>query len=77
MSKEESVRHTARTATARIVIYVEGGVVQSVLSDTPGVKAMIIAYDNEKAGDDRADRSFELVEVNEPYIQRTIQGTEE
>ena len=96
MSKEESVRHTARTAIARIVIYVEGGVVQSVLSDTPPiviyveggvvqsvlsdtprVTAMIVDYDNEKAGDDRASRSFELVEVNQPYIQITIQGTEE
>ena len=77
MSKEESVRHTASASKARIVIYVGGGVVQSVLSDTPGVTTMIVDYDNEEAGDDRADRSFELVEVNKPYIEETIQGTEE
>ena len=50
---------------------------QSVLSDTPGINAMIIDHDNEKAGDDRAGRSFELVEVNDPHIKKTIQGTEE
>ena len=77
MRKEETARHTVRTATARIVIYVEGGIVQSVLSDSPGVDAMIVDYDNEKAGDDRASRSFESVEVNSPYIERTIQGIEE
>ena len=61
----------------RIVIYVEGGIVQSVLSDTTGVEAMIVDYDNEKAGDDPACRSFEPVEANPEYIRKTIRGIEE
>jgi hypothetical protein len=77
MSKKESARHVRRTATVRIVIYVEGGIVQSVLSDTADVEAMIVDYDNENAGDDRASRAFELIEVNKPYIETTIQGMEE
>lgn len=77
MNKGENTPHAARATAVRIVIYVEGGIVQSVLSDTPGIKAMIVDYDSEKAGDDRAGRSFELVEVNKPYIETTIQGTEE
>lgn len=77
MREQETAGHTARTATARIVIYVEGGIVQSVLSDSPGVEAMIVDYDNEKAGEDPANRSFESVDVNKPYIETTIQGIEE
>ena len=61
----------------RIVIYVDGGVVQSVLSDTAGVEAMIVDYDNEKSGDDPACRSFEPVDVNPEYIRKTIKGIEE
>ena len=40
----------AATKTSRIVIYVDGGIVQDVLADTPGVEAMIVDYDNERAG---------------------------
>ena len=64
-------------AKPRIVIYVEGGVVQCVLSDTAGVEAMIVDYDNEKAGDDPACRSFEPVNVHPEYIDNTIRGIEE
>jgi len=63
--------------TVRIVIYVDGGIVQNVLSNTAGVEAMIVDYDNEKAGDDPACRSFEPVEVNTEYIRKTIRGIEE
>jgi len=38
---------------------------------------MIVDYDNEKAGDDPACRSFEPVEVNTEYIRKTIRGIEE
>lgn len=61
----------------RIVIYIDGGIVQDVLTDTAGVEAMIVDYDNEKAGDDKALRSFEPVDVNPQYIEKTIKGTEE
>ena len=61
----------------RIVIYVDGGIVQSVLSDTIGVEAMIVDYDNEKEGADPACRSFEPVEVNPEYIDKTVQCIED
>ena len=62
---------------ARIVIYVDGGIVQDVLSDTPDVEAMIVDYDNEKAGEPKSSRSFEPVGVDAEYIERTIQGIED
>ena len=61
----------------RIVIYVDGGIVQNVLADTPGIEAMLVDYDNEKAGDDRAERSFQPVDVDPAYIEETIKGTED
>ncbi len=61
----------------RVVVYVGGGIVQDVLTDTPRVEAMIVDYDNEKSGDDPAHRSFEPVDVNVEYIEKTIQGTED
>ena len=63
--------------TIRIVIYVDGGIVQDVLSDTPDVEAMIVDYDNERAGEPKSSRSFESVQVNRQYIEKTIKGTEE
>ena len=61
----------------RIVIYVSGGVVQDVLAEDGGVEAMVVDYDNESAGDDPADRSFDPVPVNRAYIEKTIRGTED
>ena len=61
----------------RIVIYVQGGVVQDVLAEMEGVEAMVVDYDNESAGDDPADRSFDPVPVNREYIEKTIQGVED
>ena len=62
---------------ARVVIYVDGGIVQEVLTDTLGVEVMIVDYDNETAGDDPADRAFAPAKVNSEYIEKTIQGTED
>ena len=61
----------------RVVVYVDGGIVQDVLTDTARVEAMIVDYDNERAGEDKANRSFEPVNVNVEYIEKTIQGTED
>ena len=66
-----------RVASIRIVVYVEGGLVNDVLADTPGVEAMIVDYDNEKEGDLRSERCFSPVEVNVDYINKTIEGVEE
>jgi hypothetical protein len=64
-------------ASVRVVIYVNGGIVQSVLADQPGVTAMIVDYDNEKAGDRKEDRAFEPVAVDRKYIEATVQGKED
>ncbi len=58
----------------RIVIYVDGGIVQGVLADGPGVEAMIVDYDNEKAGEPKTSRSFDPVDVNRQHIEKTIEG---
>jgi len=60
----------------KIVIYVKGGIVQNILSDTPGIETMIVDYDNEKNGDDPACRSFEPVDVDLDYINKTIKCIE-
>ena len=67
----------AATKTVRITIYVDGGIVQDVLADGPGVEAMIVDYDNEKAGEPKSSRSFEPVPVNCEYVERTSQGNED
>jgi len=67
----------AATKTIRIVIYVDGGIVQDVLADGPGVEAMIVDYDNENAGEPKSSRSFEPVPVNREYMEKTIQGNED
>jgi hypothetical protein len=71
--------HTAcrQPQHARIVIFVDGGLVQNVLADQPDVEAMIVDYDNERRGDRTADRTFEPVAVDPGYIAATLQGTEE
>ena len=48
----------------RIVIYVDGGIVQDVLADAPGVEAMIVDYDNQRAGEPKESRALEEVDVN-------------
>jgi len=77
MSKKPELSDPSGAGKVRIVIYVDGGVVQDVLTDTPGVEAMIVDYDNEKAGDDPACRSFEQIEVNPEYITKTIKCIED
>ncbi len=67
----------ASATTARIVIYVDGGIVQDVLADGPGVEAMIVDHDNERGGDPKSLRAFEPVDVNREYIEKTSQGIED
>ncbi len=61
----------------RIVVYVDGGIVQDVLSDTAGVEVMIVDYDDERAGDPKSSRSFEPVTVDASMIKRTAKGMED
>ncbi len=73
---KQNTRRATPNLKTRIVIYVDGGIVQDVLSDTASVEVMIVDYDNERAGEDPADRSFEPVDVNPKYIEKTTKGTE-
>ena len=77
MSNKLELSGPSNDGKVRIVVYVDGGVVQDVLTDTPGVEAMIVDYDNEKAGDDPACRSFEQIEVNAEYIEKTTKCIED
>jgi len=70
-------RTKASRKPVRIVIYVSGGVVQDVLAESEGAEAMIVDYDNEEAGEPKNSRSFEEIQVNRAYIEKTIQGTED
>ena len=72
MKENESNREPVR-----IVIYVHGGIVQDVLAEAEGVEAMIVDYDNERAGDSPSERSFEPVEVNAEYIGKTTRRIED
>jgi len=38
---------------------------------------MIVDYDNEEGGEPKSSRSFEEVQVNRAYIEKTVQGTED
>ena len=64
----------AATNTVRMVIYVDGGIVQDVLADGSSVESMIVDYDNENAGEPKSSRSFEPVPANREYMEKTIQG---
>ena len=61
----------------RIVIYVDGGIVQDVLADGPGVEAMIVDCDNENVGEPKSSGAFEPVTVDPGYIEKTIEGIED
>jgi len=60
-----------------IVIYVSGGAVQGVLSDTPAVETMIVDYDNERAGEPTTSRAFKPVQVDRDCIEKTSRGVED
>ena len=75
IGKAESLK-SLKENNVRIVIYVDGGVVQGVLADTTGIEAMIVDYDNERAGQGKAERSFEPVDVDLECIEKTSQGIE-
>lgn len=61
---------------ARIIVYVSGGNVQSVLSDESGSQVMVVDYDNEKESTNRI-REFEPISYNPIYFDRTMAGVED
>jgi len=42
---------------ARVIVYVSGGNIQDVISDSPEVQVMVVDYDNEREPGSK-DRSF-------------------
>lgn len=63
MSKKPELSDPSGDGKVRIIVYVDGGVVQDVLIDTPGV--------------DPACRSFDPVEVNPECVEKPVNCMEE
>ena len=61
----------------KVVIYVDGGNVQNVVADAPGLEVMLVDYDNERAEAGPPNRSFEPVPVNLELIEKTIRCEED
>ena len=60
----------------KVVIYVDGGNVQNVVADAPGLEVMLVDYDNEAGEGGPPQRSFEPVPVNLELIEKTIRCQE-
>jgi len=60
----------------KIIVYVSGGVVQDIISDTEGVEVMIVNYDDEEC-DKHKTREFHRAEHNLDYFNRTVEGLED
>ena len=60
----------------KVVIYVSGGLVQSVIADAPGTKAMVVDYDSERIDPDRSELACEPVDCDAEYIEQTVHGIE-
>ncbi len=56
---------------ARIIVYVNGGNVQAVVSDSDQIEVMIVDYDNERTTT-RPKRYFEPVNRDIELVDRTI-----
>ena len=60
---------------ARVVIFVEGGVVQQVIRDAAELEVMIINYDDEES-DPKPRRSFEPVVYEPDLVDSVLAGAE-
>jgi hypothetical protein len=61
---------------ARVIVYVSGGNIQDVISDSPEVQVMVVDYDNEREPGSK-DRSFLPATYDPDYFERTIAGVEQ
>lgn len=59
---------------SKVIVYVNGGNVQGVISDTDDVEIMIVDYDNEV--ESSKDRDFESVPCDPQYFLATLKGKE-
>jgi hypothetical protein len=76
-SPAPETRAGAQPRRARIVIFVDGGIVLNALADQPGIVAMIVDYDNERRGERKEDRTYQPVAVDPTYIAATVRGAEQ
>jgi len=61
---------------SRIIVFVSGGNVQSVIADEPGHELMLIDYDNEQeSGKDL--RRFEPIDCNTRVFHSIVHGIEQ
>ena len=61
---------------ARIIIYVSGGNVQDIISDTTGDEVMLVDYDNEE-GTTNPERAFRKTRVDQSLFNCTVAGKEQ
>jgi len=59
----------------KIVVFIEGGVLQGIVTETPGLEYMLVDYDDEKESGE-IDRSFCDIEYNPEAVEKAINGTE-
>ncbi|HZS44477.1 MAG TPA: hypothetical protein VFC63_05200 [Blastocatellia bacterium] len=60
----------------RIIVYVSGGMVQDVVSDSEGIEVMVVDYDVEKDCG-VVEREFETVRKDRQQFGRTLDMIEE
>jgi hypothetical protein len=58
---------------ARIIVYVRGGNVQDIIADTPGLRVMLVDYDNEES-QPMPHRTFEEIRCDSSLLARTVAG---
>ena len=64
---------------ARVVVFIEGGVIVNSVTDSDGIELMIVDYDSESdlSVDERAEqRYFVEVELDNSLVEQAIVGTE-
>jgi hypothetical protein len=60
---------------AKVIVYVNGGNVQDIIADSPGIEVMLVDYDNE-AVQPAPDRAFRDVRCDPVLFSQTVAGTE-
>ncbi|HQH71548.1 MAG TPA: hypothetical protein PK360_05665 [bacterium] len=59
----------------QIIIYVRGGIVQDIISDSDNLSVMLVDYDNEIESEE-VDRNFQPIKKDLKYFQLTLDGKE-
>ena len=60
----------------KIIVYVSGGVVQDILSDTEGIEVLLLNYDDEEE-ENCKNREFRTITSDADHVNHTIEGIED